>query len=89
MELQPREMVLVWFSLTMEQQNHEVGSKMWFRHERLIRKLEKELGMSERPLVKEAGDMPIGKCPNCNCGTRPGPWHNKDCQAYMPSEYFE
>lgn len=33
-------------------------------------------------------NTPIGKCPNCECGTRPGPWHNEDCPAYMPTEKF-
>ena len=31
-------------------------------------------------------NKPIGKCFNCDCGTRPGPWHNEDCPAYMPTE---
>lgn len=27
-------------------------------------------------------NTPIGKCSNCDCGNRPGPWHNKDCPAW-------
>ncbi len=30
----------------------------------------------------------IGKCHNCDCGNRPGPWHNKDCPVYMETEDF-
>jgi len=33
-------------------------------------------------------NIPVGKCDNCDCGTRPGPWHNKDCPAYMKTEKF-
>lgn len=30
----------------------------------------------------------IGKCHNCDCGNRPGPWHQKSCPAYMKTENF-
>lgn len=33
-------------------------------------------------------NTPIGKCFNCDCGNRPGPWHNKDCPAYMKTQEF-
>jgi coenzyme F420-reducing hydrogenase delta subunit len=50
------ELAMIWFALVLEQKEYEEGSKNWWRRERLIRKVEKELGMSERPLVKEVKD---------------------------------
>ena len=50
------ELAMIWFALVMEQKAHKEGTKNWWRRERLIRKLEKELGMTPRPLVKEVKD---------------------------------
>jgi coenzyme F420-reducing hydrogenase delta subunit len=50
------ELAMIWFALVLEQKEYEEGSKNWWRRERLIRKVEKELGMSERPFVKEVRD---------------------------------
>jgi coenzyme F420-reducing hydrogenase delta subunit len=47
------ELAMIWFALVIEQREYEEGSKNWWRRERLIRKVEKELGMAERPLMKE------------------------------------
>ena len=47
------ELAMIWFALVMEQKEYEKGSKNWWRRERLIRKVEKDLGMRDRPLVKE------------------------------------
>ena len=50
------ELAMIWFALVIEQKEYEEGTKNWWRRERLIRKVEKELGMSERPLMKEVKD---------------------------------
>jgi len=47
------ELAMIWFALVMEQKEYEKGTKNWWRRERLIRKVEKDLGMKDRPLVKE------------------------------------
>jgi len=47
------ELAIIWFALVLEQKEYEEGSKNWWRRERLIRKIEKELGMAERPLMQE------------------------------------
>ena len=47
------ELAMIWFALVIEQKEYTEGSKDWWRRERLIRKIEKELGMTERPLMKE------------------------------------
>ena len=46
------ELALMWFALLMEQQEQEEGSDRWWRHERLIRRIEDTLGASKRPLLK-------------------------------------
>ncbi len=56
MQIQGDDLKMVWFSLVMEQQKHTPGTKMWFRYEDFIRKVEKELGMKERPRLKEVHD---------------------------------
>ena len=50
------ELAMIWFALVIEQKEYEKGSKNWWRRERLIRKVEKELGMQERPVVQEVKD---------------------------------
>ena len=50
------ELAMIWFALVMEQKEYEKGTKNWWRRERLIRKVEKDLGMKDRPLVKEVTD---------------------------------
>ena len=53
MEFNREELIITWFALLVEQGNLETGTAHWFRHERLIRKIEKRLGMRQRPLLKE------------------------------------
>ena len=47
------ELAMMWFALLIEQKEFEEGTKNWWRREKLIRKIEAELGMKERPLMKE------------------------------------
>lgn len=47
------ELAMMWFALVIEQKEYKEGTKNWWRRERLIRKIENELGMAERPLMKE------------------------------------
>lgn len=56
MKLDKQETILAWFALLLEQENYNKGSQTWFKCERLIRKMEKELGMSDRPLLFKRKD---------------------------------
>lgn len=44
-----KDMQVTWFALIMEQKNHDEGTRTWLICEDIIRKLEKELGIKERP----------------------------------------
>jgi len=46
------ELAVIWFALLMEQQEQEEGSHRWWRYERMIRRIEDELGATHRPLLK-------------------------------------
>jgi hypothetical protein len=54
-ELDEKELILIWFSLTMEQSVHEKGSQLWAKYEGTIRKIEAKLGtgwITPRPTLK-------------------------------------
>lgn len=60
MEFDEYELAMIWFALLMDQETYEKGSKNWFRRERIIRQIEKHLGMTglmettpDRPVVTE------------------------------------
>jgi len=53
MQLDTNELAILWFALVMEQKEYEQGSKNWWRRERLVRRIEHELGMKERTLMQE------------------------------------
>lgn len=38
--------------------------------------------------MTDTNSLLIGQCFTCGCGNRPGPWHKKDCPAYMPTPDF-
>lgn len=46
------ELAIIWFALLMDQQNQEEGTDRWWRYERMIRRIEDELGATKRPLLK-------------------------------------
>jgi len=46
------ELAVIWFALLMEQQEQDEGTPRWCKYERMIRRIEDELGASPRPLLK-------------------------------------
>ena len=58
------ELATIWLALLIEQKTYDEGSKGWFRHEKLIRKIEEKLRadkpdvvwsckITKRPLLNE------------------------------------
>lgn len=43
------ELLIIWFALIAAQKKQEDGSQRWFRYERMIRKIEDEVGATKRP----------------------------------------
>lgn len=52
MRLNEDELALAWFALLLEQKNHDEGSKMWDRHERLIQKIETKLREADNAIYR-------------------------------------
>jgi len=56
MQLDKDDLAMIWMSLLIEQKNYLAGSHMWFRFDHLIRRIERKLGMKERPVLKEVNN---------------------------------
>lgn len=54
-QLDNNDLAMIWLALVIEQKAHE-GTHTWFRFEHLIRRIEKELGMKERPRLKQVSN---------------------------------
>lgn len=51
-----KELAMIWLSLVMEQKAHGEGSLIWFRFEHLIRRIEAQLGMKQRPRLRSVAN---------------------------------
>ena len=47
-----KELLVIWFALLMEQVSQDEGTDRWWKYERMIRKIEDEVGATKRPLLK-------------------------------------
>ena len=52
MTFNDNELTIIWFALLMDQVKPEDGTDRWWRYERLIVRIEKELGASKRTYLK-------------------------------------
>lgn len=50
------ELGIIWFALLMEQMHQEEGSHRWWRYERMIMRIEEEVGATKRPSLKIVKD---------------------------------
>lgn len=50
------ELGIIWFALLMEQQHQEEGSHRWWRYERMIMRIEEEVGATKRHHLKIVKD---------------------------------
>ena len=50
------ELTIIGITLTLEQENHEIGSDRWWRIERILEKIRKEQGGKERSHLKIVKD---------------------------------
>lgn len=50
------ELAIIWFALLMEQTHQEEDSDHWWRYERMILKIEEEVGATKRHHLKIVKD---------------------------------